>query len=264
MKIQTGASILLALALAACGGADKHKAEHAEKPAKKAVKTAAADAGSCRSVTDDEIAALFDRWNTSLQSGKPANVVANYAKDSVLLPTLSDKVRYSPAEKEDYFVHFLENAPVGEIHERHIQIGCNTALDAGVYSFTFAKTGNKAVGRYSYTYQWDGKNWLITSHHSSLMPEAQAAKAAADLAAAKAQAEAAVRQAQQAAAAATPAAPAAVPQQHAAPQTAAPHAQPPAPVAAPSVAPEPAAVPQQAAPAQAQTAAPAPQPHASH
>lgn len=197
MNIQTIALMASVLALAACGNGEKRKQEREKKAEKAAAEQSQhTNNHACRSITDDEVAALFDRWNNALKTGRPANVVATYAKDSVLLPTLSDKVRYSPAEKEDYFVHFLEKSPVGEINERHIQIGCNTAFDAGVYTFTFAKTGEKATGRYSYTYKWDGKDWLITSHHSSLMPEAQAAKTAAAVAAAKAQA------------AATPAAPA--------------------------------------------------------
>ncbi|MDO4434315.1 MAG: cag pathogenicity island protein Cag5 [Alysiella sp.] len=130
-----------------------------------------ANTQSCRAVTDTEIAALFDRWNASLKTGRPEIVVANYAADSILLPTVSNKVRHTAAEKLDYFQHFLENQPVGEINERFIKIGCNTALDAGVYTFKFSKTGNQVVGRYSYTYEWNGDKWLITSHHSSAMPE---------------------------------------------------------------------------------------------
>lgn len=85
--------------------------------------------------------------------------------------TVSNKARLTPAEKDDYFHHFLENKPSGKIDQRFIEIGCNTALDAGLYTFTFAKTGAKVSGRYSYTYKWDGKQWLITHHHSSMMPE---------------------------------------------------------------------------------------------
>ena len=126
---------------------------------------------SCKVTSEQEITALFDRWNQSLQTGDPHKVVANYAERSILLPTVSNKPRLTPADKEDYFHHFLENRPSGKIDLRSIELGCNTAVDAGLYTFTFAKTGAVVSGRYSYTYRWDGKQWLITSHHSSAMPE---------------------------------------------------------------------------------------------
>jgi len=128
---------------------------------------------NCKVTTEQEIAFLFDRWNQSLQTGDPHAVVANYAKHSILLPTVSNTLRLTPAEKEDYFHHFLEDRPSGTIDLRFVEIGCNSALDAGLYTFVFAKTGSKVSARYSYTYRWDGSRWLITSHHSSAMPEKQ-------------------------------------------------------------------------------------------
>jgi uncharacterized protein (TIGR02246 family) len=125
----------------------------------------------CQAVTEQEIASLFDRWNQSLQTGDPHKVVANYSDRSILLATVSNKPRLTPAEKEDYFHHFLENRPSGRIDLRYVEIGCNTAVDAGLYTFTFAKTGAAVSGRYTYTYRWDGSKWLISSHHSSVMPE---------------------------------------------------------------------------------------------
>jgi uncharacterized protein (TIGR02246 family) len=126
---------------------------------------------ACKQTNEQEIAWLFDRWNQSLQTGDPHAVVANYAAHSILLPTVSNKPRLTPAEKEEYFHHFLENRPSGKIDMRFVEIGCNSAVDAGLYTFTFAKTGDVVKARYSYTYRWDGSTWLITSHHSSAMPE---------------------------------------------------------------------------------------------
>lgn len=126
---------------------------------------------SCKATSPVEIAALFERWNQSLQTGDPHQVVANYAPDSVLLPTVSNTPRLTPAAQEDYFHHFLENRPSGKIDSRSIQINCNTAVDIGLYTFTFARTGDQVHARFTFTYKWDGQQWLITSHHSSGMPE---------------------------------------------------------------------------------------------
>ena len=126
---------------------------------------------ACKDTNEQEIAALFDRWNASLQTGDPHQVVANYAEKSILLPTVSNKPRLTSAEKNDYFQEFLKKRPSGKIDLRFVEIGCNSAVDAGLYTFTFAKTGEVVRARYTYTYRWDGSKWLITSHHSSAMPE---------------------------------------------------------------------------------------------
>lgn len=128
---------------------------------------------SCKVTSESEIASLFDRWNRSLQTGDPHKVAENYAQRSILLPTVSNQPRVTAAEKEDYFHHFLENGPSGKIDFRMIELGCNSAVDSGLYTFTFAKTGAVVRARYSYAYRWDGNRWLITSHHSSAMPEKQ-------------------------------------------------------------------------------------------
>jgi uncharacterized protein (TIGR02246 family) len=124
----------------------------------------------CKSVSERDIGGLFDRWNASLKTGKPDEVIKNYANDAILLPTVSNKPRLTQAERRDYFVHFLENHPVGEINMRRIKIGCNDALDTGIYTFTFGN-GNKVRARYTFTYALENGKWLISSHHSSAMPE---------------------------------------------------------------------------------------------
>src|SRR6266404_8739607 len=104
---------------------------------------------SCHAATEKQIASLFDRWNSSLQTGDPKKVVANYATKSVLLATVSNTPRLTPEAKEDYFEHFLEKKPVGKIDSSTIEIDCNTAFDAGLYTFTFGD-GSQVKARYTY------------------------------------------------------------------------------------------------------------------
>lgn len=132
--------------------------------------TASARTETCRATNEKQVAGLFDRWSASLLTGDPQKVVANYAAKSILLPTVSNKPRLTTDDKVDYFEHFLARKPVGSIDSRSIEIDCNTAIDAGLYTFKFGD-GSEVKARYSFTYKWDGKQWLITSHHSSAMPE---------------------------------------------------------------------------------------------
>lgn len=125
---------------------------------------------SCAPIDESGVAALFERWNQSLQTGKPDVVAKNYAERSILLPTLSGVNRVSTAEKVDYFEHFLAAKPQGKVTDRQITLGCNMAVDSGLYTFHMGSSGKDVGARYTYTYQWNGQDWLIVSHHSSLSP----------------------------------------------------------------------------------------------
>lgn len=126
---------------------------------------------TCQPVTPGEIAQLFQRWNEDVTSGDPKRVVENYAEDSILVPTASNEVRRSAAEKVDYFEHFLADRPSGTIQLSDITLGCNMAVDSGLYTFTHGTTGRQVPARYSFTYTWQDGQWRIVSHHSSGMPE---------------------------------------------------------------------------------------------
>jgi uncharacterized protein (TIGR02246 family) len=118
----------------------------------------------------NEITALFEQWNSALQTGDPKQVVALYAEDAVLLPTVSNQVRHNHEEIEDYFVHFLAKGPHGKIDESNVRIFGELAINSGVYTFTF-KDGVTVQARFTYVYRWDGQRWSIIEHHSSAMPE---------------------------------------------------------------------------------------------
>ena len=118
---------------------------------------------------DNEITALFEEWNNALQTGDPKEVSALYESDAILLPTISNKIRHNHEEIEDYFVHFLANGPSGRIDEANVRVFNDTAINSGVYTFTF-EDGNMVTARFTYVYRWNGNRWMIVEHHSSQMP----------------------------------------------------------------------------------------------
>ncbi|MDO6406722.1 MAG: SgcJ/EcaC family oxidoreductase [Pantoea sp.] len=130
----------------------------------------AATPASCVKVDQQQIEALFDKWNAALKTGNAKQVSDLYLEDAVLLPTVSNRVRLTEAERIDYFAHFMANKPSGKIDSRTIRIGCNKAVDTGTYTFTYADKPAVSA-RYTFTYAWTGSEWKISTHHSSAMPE---------------------------------------------------------------------------------------------
>ncbi len=118
----------------------------------------------------NEITALFDEWNNALKTLDPKKVAALYEPNSILLPTVSNKVRHNQEEIEDYFVHFLTKEPVGKIDESNVRIFGEIAINSGIYTFTL-KDGSVVPARFTFVYRWNGERWMIAEHHSSQMPE---------------------------------------------------------------------------------------------
>lgn len=121
-----------------------------------------------------EIAALFDRWNEALQTGDPATVAALYAEDAVLLPTVSNEVRKTPAAIERYFERFLKKLPKGQIIQQNIRLFDGLAINSGIYSFNLTVDGvaGDVLCRFTFVYRRDPDGgWKIIEHHSSVMPE---------------------------------------------------------------------------------------------
>jgi uncharacterized protein (TIGR02246 family) len=132
---------------------------------------------ACQPTTEKQVAALFDRWNAALGTKNPDKVVATYAPDATLLPTVKNGPLIGPGPIRGYFVHFLEQSPQGKINQRVIHIGCNIAYDIGLYTFTLHDPHtNQAAdvqARYTFVYAPVHGAWRIVHHHSSAKPEAE-------------------------------------------------------------------------------------------
>lgn len=136
--------------------------------------TASGRSMHCAPISDAIVNAQFGRFNDALATRNPDSVTALFAPRAVLLPTLSDKERTTPAAIRDYFVHFLEKSPVGHIDTSTVRTGCNMAARMGNWTFTLTDPAthkaSAAHARYTFVYTYEGGRWMIAHLHSSLMP----------------------------------------------------------------------------------------------
>jgi uncharacterized protein (TIGR02246 family) len=131
---------------------------------------------SCQPITQQQVEALFDRWNHALATRKTDQVVATYAPDATLLPTVQNGPLVGPQAIGQYFDYFLKQSPDATIVTRIIHTGCNVAYDVGLYSFMVdgdQPGARKQVrARYTFIYAPIHGKWLIVHHHSSAYPVA--------------------------------------------------------------------------------------------
>ena len=121
-----------------------------------------------------QIQKAFDAWLAAVSSGSSDAVMKLYAKDAVLLPTLSPKVLNTPELRKEYFDVFTAKENLkGTVNEEHIRVFGYIAVNSGLYTFTFTKDGEtvEVPARFSFVYHKTPHGWLIVDHHSSKLPD---------------------------------------------------------------------------------------------
>lgn len=129
---------------------------------------------SCTPVTAAQVEAQFAAFNTAWATRDPDRVTALFARDAVLLPTVSNRPRTDHASIRDYFVTFLRGAPVGTIDSSTVNLGCNMAARMGTWTVNIADAQgvrSNVRARYTFIYRHEGGRWMISHLHSSMMPE---------------------------------------------------------------------------------------------
>lgn len=123
-------------------------------------------------ITEKEAQSLFHLSNDAFTMLNPAMVAMRYAKNAVLLPTVSDTPRTDYASIKNYFESFLQKKPQNTILESHVTLGEGWSKDVGIYEFTMGAPSDKVKGWYTFVYVYKDGEWKISHHNSSVMPEA--------------------------------------------------------------------------------------------
>jgi len=133
-------------------------------------------ATACHTISKTQVAALFDRWNMALQTKRTEAVVAEYAADATLLPTVQNGPLVGPEAIGQYFSYFLKQSPRATIETSIIHTGCNVAYDIGLYDFMVdgdqPGSRKQVKARFTFIYAPVHGKWLIAHHHSSALPVA--------------------------------------------------------------------------------------------
>jgi uncharacterized protein (TIGR02246 family) len=129
---------------------------------------------SCRTLSKTQVAAQFDQWNRALLTKRTEAVVAQYAPDATLLPTVENGPLIGPEAIGAYFTKFLKQSPQATIETRVIRTGCDIAYDIGLYTFMVdgdqPGARKQVKARFTYVYAPVHGKWLIVHHHSSAFP----------------------------------------------------------------------------------------------
>ena len=87
------------------------------------------------------------------------------------LPTLSADFIGDSVTAKAYFVQLLKRTPEATITAEDVQsFGSNAYLHTGMYTFSLGPERTPVKARFSYMWQEKDNDWIITHHHSSVLP----------------------------------------------------------------------------------------------
>ncbi|WP_295464504.1 nuclear transport factor 2 family protein [uncultured Pseudomonas sp.] len=128
--------------------------------------------------SNEEIACLagakaaLHTWAATVATRDVEAILALYAPDAILVPTLSNEVRDCQDSRREYFRNFLANEGLVcdiQIFKKRVSHKLSTVVVGGLYVFHY-REGDSAVSvpaRFLFTFEQIDGRWLITGHHSS-------------------------------------------------------------------------------------------------
>ena len=121
-----------------------------------------------------QVGAAAQSWVAALNECSAEKLSALYLPDAVLWGTVSQAIISTPAGIRQYFDRACGATPPfkASLGEQLVRVHGDTAVNSGTYSFARTVDGQlrAAAARYSFTYRKVSGAWLITDHHSSLLP----------------------------------------------------------------------------------------------
>ncbi|MDT3722985.1 DUF4440 domain-containing protein [Pseudomonas oryzihabitans] len=138
----------------------------------------AATPGYAPARSNEEIACLagakaaLHTWAATVATRDVEAILALYAPDAILVPTLSNEVRDCQDSRREYFRNFLANEGLVcdiQIFKKRVSHKLSTVVVGGLYVFHY-RDGDSAVSvpaRFLFTFEQIDGRWLITGHHSS-------------------------------------------------------------------------------------------------
>ncbi|MBD8909545.1 DUF4440 domain-containing protein [Methylorubrum zatmanii] len=112
------------------------------------------------------------RWAETVGTRNVDAVLALYAPDAILVPTMSDDIRGREDDRRRYFESFLDNDGIScgiTVQKKRVSRKLGTVVIGGLYSFQIRRDGTETVvpARFLFTFEEIDGRWLITGHHSS-------------------------------------------------------------------------------------------------
>jgi uncharacterized protein (TIGR02246 family) len=121
-------------------------------------------------MSDSTASELLQEWTSAVKSGDAKQVTSLYRDDGILLGTFSSKERVGHELILEYFENLLKSPVEVQIVSENPHVFESSAVNTGHYNFV---TGGKTINaRFSFVYHKSDGGWKITSHHSSVIPEA--------------------------------------------------------------------------------------------
>ncbi len=117
----------------------------------------------------------FSMWSDAVKAGDLEKVAKLYTENATFLPTFSKEFKKGQEGAEEYFKHFLEKNPIGEIIEEEVQtLGYNFYLHSGMYNFEVGPDDDRQIMEARFSFVWEQNEqgeWKIIHHHSSAKPK---------------------------------------------------------------------------------------------